>query len=452
MAKPSMLPFSAAVPLFRSGKTSPRELLERALDNLGRFEAGVGAFVALDVKGARAAADRSSARWREGRELSPIDGMAVGIKDIIETAHMPTQMGSPLYAGWRSGRDAASARALIEAGAAILGKTVTTEFAASEPAGTRNPWDLARTPGGSSSGSAAAVGCGMLSGALGTQVVGSIIRPASFCGCWGFKPSVGGINRGGSHDYFSQSCTGVLAASLADAWRLARETARRAGGDPGHAGLTGPAEPPPPRRPVRLAILETAGWERASPAAREAFEAAAERLAQAGIAIARRGEDAAIAAVETAIGGAFELTRGINAWEGRWPLNTYRERDAAKLSRAMRDRLAAAEAMRQEDYAALIGERARARESFAGLAPRFAAALTLSATGAAPLGLGSTGDPVFAVPASLLGVPALSLPLLEAEGLPLGLQVVGFMGADAALFGVAAALLEILRPDSLTKA
>ncbi|HVH74312.1 MAG TPA: amidase [Stellaceae bacterium] len=445
MPRLQMLSFADAAPLFGSGKSSPREIFERALDALARFEPAVGAFVHLDVPGARAAADRATARWRDGRPLSPIDGMPVGVKDIIETADMPTQMGSPLYAGWRSGRDAASARALREAGVAILGKTVTTEFAASEPLGsTRNPWDPARTPGGSSSGSAAAVGYGGLCGALGTQVVGSIIRPASFCGCFGFKPSVGGINRGGSHDYFSQSCTGVIAASLADAWHLARETARRAGGDPGFPGLAGPTEPPPPRRPARLAILETAGWQRASPSAREALEAALGKLSAAGIGLARRGEDAAIAAVEAAIAGAFELTRGINAWEGRWPLNAYRERGASKLSRAMLERLAAAEAMRQDDYAALLAERARARASFAGLAARFDAALTLSATGGAPVGLGSTGDPVFAVPASLLGAPALSLPLLEAEGLPLGLQAVGFTGEDAALFGVAAALVEVL--------
>jgi len=145
----------------------------------------------------------------------------MGVKDIIETTDMPTEMGSPLFEGWRSGRDAATVVALRKAGAVVLGKTVTTEFAATEPRGTRNPWDLARTPGGSSSGSAAAVAAGLVSAALGTQVVGSIVRPASYCGCVGFKPSVGAINRGGSHDYLSQSCTGVLAATLDDAWRVA---------------------------------------------------------------------------------------------------------------------------------------------------------------------------------------------------------------------------------------
>src|ERR1700751_5120264 len=147
---------------------------------------------------------------------------------------MPTEQGSPLFVGWRTGRDAASVAALREAGGVILGKVVTTEFAATEPRGTRNPWDRERTPGGSSSGSAAAVACGMVPAALGTQVVGSILRPASFCGCVGFKPSVGGINRGGSYDYFSQSCTSVLAATLEDAWLLPGQLLGRGRGGAGH--------------------------------------------------------------------------------------------------------------------------------------------------------------------------------------------------------------------------
>ena len=183
--------------------------------------------------------------------------MPLGIKDIIETADMPTEQGSPLFVGWRTNRDAASVAALREAGAVILGKVVTTEFAATEPRGTRNPWDSERTPGGSSSGSAAAVACGIIPAALGTQVVGSILRPASFCGCVGFKPSVGGINRGGSYDYFSQSCTGVLAASLEDAWLVAMNIAARAGGDPGYPGLQGPPEPPPTQRPRAVTVLQT---------------------------------------------------------------------------------------------------------------------------------------------------------------------------------------------------
>jgi len=432
-----MRPFLAATPAFAAGSDSPRAFLERCLSVIAEREAEVRAFVVLDIGKARIAADESTQRWRSGRQLSPIDGMPVGIKDIIETIDMPTGMGSPLFEGWRSGRDAASVKALREAGAIILGKTVTTEFAATHPNVTRNPWDLNRTPGGSSSGSAAAVGCGMVSAALGTQVIGSIIRPASFCGCVGFKPTVGAINRGGSHDYLSQSALGVLAADLADAWQVMKEMAKRCGGDPGTAGLDGPAVLPEASRPARLALIRTAGWETASDDARKAFDLACARLAEAGVEFADASDDEAISCVETAINDAQAVSRAINAWELRWPLNTYRDRDFSKLSRAMQERLAQAEAMSQEDYQAAIAKRDRARLLHAALSDRYEAAITLSAPGAAPPGLSSTGDPIFAVPASLLGVPAMSLPLLTVGGLPLGLQLIGFSGRDASLFGAA---------------
>jgi Asp-tRNA(Asn)/Glu-tRNA(Gln) amidotransferase A subunit family amidase len=180
-------PYLIVTARFANGADTPRDFLERCLADLTALEPKIGAFVHLNLEGARAAADQSTRRWREGRQSSPIDGMPLGIKDIIETADMPTENGSPLFAGWRSERDGASVAALREAGAVIVGKTVTTEFAATEPRGTRNPNDLRRTPGGSSSGSAAAVAAGMLSAALGTQVIGSTIRPASYCGCIGFN-------------------------------------------------------------------------------------------------------------------------------------------------------------------------------------------------------------------------------------------------------------------------
>jgi Asp-tRNA(Asn)/Glu-tRNA(Gln) amidotransferase A subunit family amidase len=284
----------------------------------------------------------------------------------------------------------------------------------------------------------------MVPAALGTQVVGSIIRPASFCGCVGYKPSVGGLNRGGSYDYFSQSCTGVLAASLEDAWLVAINIAARAGGDPGYPGVQGPPEPPAATRPRRLAVLETAGWDAATPEARDAFEAALGRIAAAGVAIARRGTDPEIDAIEAAIAEAEPLTRRINAWEGRWPLNTYRTRDHTKLSDSALSRLATAEAMTLADYGAVLARRRQIRETFAALARSCDMAVTLAATGPAPLGLGSTGNPVFAVPGSILGVPTVSLPMLNAAGLPLGLQLVGFEGGDARLFAGAAWLRDLL--------
>jgi Asp-tRNA(Asn)/Glu-tRNA(Gln) amidotransferase A subunit family amidase len=438
--KLSMKPYLAATARFAAGSDTPRDFLERCLADLAALEPKIGAFVHLNLDGARAAADQSAARWRDGRPRSPIDGMPLGIKDIIETADMPTENGSPLFTGWRSERDGASVAALREAGAVILGKTVTTEFAATEPRGTRNPHDLSRTPGGSSSGSAAAVAAGMLSAALGTQVIGSTIRPASYCGCIGFKPTVGALNRGGSHDALSQSATGVLAATLEDAWQVAYEIAVRAGGDPGYPGLFGPESAPAPRKPRRLAFLETAGWAAASASAKAATADALARIRSAGIEVATGQSHAKVAALAAAIAQARPLSMRINAWESRWPLNTYRTRDAAKLSRAMLDRLAEAESMSLEQYRDDLARREEARALYAELAADCDGCVSLSAPAAAPIGLGSTGDPNCTVHASLLGIPAISLPVLQDEGLPLGLQVAGFLNGDAQTFAAAAAI------------
>src|ERR1700680_3921067 len=179
--KPVMRPYLAAAQNFASGKETPREFLEKSLALLERWEPKIGAFVCTSVTAARAAAVRAPPRGRAGKPLSAIDGMPVSIKDIIETVDMPTEMGSPLFAGWRSEKDAACVRALRDAGAVIIGKTVTTEFAASEPRGTRIPWNTAHTPGGSSSGSAASVAAGIISAGLGTQVLSSTVRPGSYC-------------------------------------------------------------------------------------------------------------------------------------------------------------------------------------------------------------------------------------------------------------------------------
>ncbi len=442
---PALLrPYLSAQAEFRSGRDTPREFLERCLAAVAAREADVGAFVHYDTASAQRQADAATARWRADKPLSPIDGMPVGVKDIIETVDFPTEMGSPLYEGWRSQRDAASVAALRAAGAVIVGKTVTTEFAASEPRGTRNPLDLARTPGGSSSGSAAAVAAGFLSAGLGTQVVGSIVRPASYCGVVGFKPSLGAVNRGGSHDGLSQSCHGVLAASLEDAWQVVYEIAIRAGGDPGFPGLAGPPAAPAPAKPRRVALLETEGWAGASAGARDSLAEAVAQLRGRGIEVVDRAGHAGVAAVERACDGALALARRINTWESRWPLNTYRDRDAGKLSAFARQRLADAEAMTLSDYRADLAARAALREAYAALARDCDACLTLAASGPAPLGLQSTGDPVFAVPGSLLGTPAVSLPVFTVEEMPVGLQIIGFEQRDADLFGVAAWLQQVL--------
>jgi Asp-tRNA(Asn)/Glu-tRNA(Gln) amidotransferase A subunit family amidase len=438
--KLSTKPYLSATPRFADGDDTPRDFLERCLADLAALEPKIGAFVNLNLAGARAAADRATSRWRAGQPLSKIDGMPVGIKDIIETADMPTENGSPLFAGFRSERDGASVAALREAGAVVVGKTVTTEFAATEPRGTRNPHDLRRTPGGSSSGSAAAVASGMLSAALGTQVIGSTIRPASYCGCVGFKVTVGALNRGGSYDGLSQSATGVLAATLEDAWQVAYEIAVRAGGDPGYPGLFGPASAPTAKKPRRLAFLETAGWATASAGAKAAMADALARIKASGIEVLTPQSHAKVGAVEAAIAPARPLSMRINGWESRWPLNTYRERDASKVSRVMLTRLAEAEAMSLGDYRNDLAQRDKARALYAELAADCDACVSLAAPAAAPMGLESTGDPNCTVHASLLAIPAISLPVLADEGLPLGLQVTGFVNGDAEAFAAAASI------------
>ena len=435
---PRPAPFVDATVDFTSGSDSPRAFLERCLERLALWEHDIRAFVHLNADLARAAADRSTIRWHAGRPLSAIDGIPVGIKDIIETADMPTEQGSPLFAGTLTYRDAASVAALRAAGAVIVGKTVTTEFAATEPRGTRNPWDLTRTPGGSSSGSAAAVAAGLVSAALGTQGIASIVRPASFCGCVGFKPSLGAINRGGSYDTISQSCTGVLGATLRDTWQVAREAAVRAGGDPGFSGLAGPEFAPTPVKPRTLALLETAGWGGASPGARAELRKVVELLSGKGITILDRHSNRSVATLEDALAEATGLANTINAWEMRWPLNTYRDRDPAKLSNAMLDRLTKAESMTIGQHRAALVERDRLRRLYEQLQAGCDGCVALAASGPAPVGLHSTGDPAFALPFTLLGVPVISVPVLRDQELPLGLQVAGFRDCDAATFAIAA--------------
>src|SRR5687768_5632891 len=192
-------PFHLARGRFLAGSDTPRAYLERRLERLSAVEATLRAFVTLDFEGARRAADVATERYRRGAPLAAVDGMPLGIKDVIETADLPTQMGSLRFAGWSQQRDAACVAALRSAGAIVLGKTVTTEFALGNPGPTTHPVDARRTPGGSSSGSAAAVAAGIVPVALGTQEMGSLIRPASFCGAIAFKPSFGALHQGGVH-------------------------------------------------------------------------------------------------------------------------------------------------------------------------------------------------------------------------------------------------------------
>jgi Asp-tRNA(Asn)/Glu-tRNA(Gln) amidotransferase A subunit family amidase len=279
----------------------------------------------------------------------------------------------------------------------------------------------------------------------------SILRPASYCGCVGYKPTFGAINRGGSHDGLSQSTHGALSTTLEDAWIVLREIVERSGGDLGYGGLRGPREPPSPRKPGCLALLHTRGWEQADSAAKSAFAKQVDRLQREGIKVIDADKDPSIAAMEECLEPALPSSLRINTWEMRWPLNTYRTRDAAKISPLLLDRLRDAESMTVGDYRLLLAERDRVGEQWEKLASNIDGTIALAAPGVAPIGLNSTGNATFAVVSSYLRSPAASLPSLAVDALPIGVQVIGFRDRDADLIAIARWISAALpQPDIVT--
>ena len=432
-----MTSYAALSAGFGEGIGSPRALLEACLATIAAREPVVRAFAHLAPESARAAADASTVRWREGSPLSAIDGMPIALKDILETADMPTGFGSPIFAGKQGGRDSAVAYALRRAGAVIVGKAVTTEFADMVAGPTTNPHDPARTPGGSSSGSAAAVAAGMVPVAIGSQVGGSILRPASFCGVVGFKPTFGAINRGGISDQFSQNVLGTLSATLEDGWAVCHAIASIVGGDPGFAPFVGGAQPMPARKPATLAVLRTAGWAVAEPGAIEAFEGFLRRLSDDGVRLIDRTTSGRVALLEEAIAEAGAVSQAINHWEKAWPMGELETRHGEGLSAHLREGIAAGRRTTMEEYRVLLHRRDLMRERLVLLADEADACITLSAPGVAPVGIAYTGNSIFNVPASALRCPAISLPLLQLGGLPLGVQLLGQPLGERALSGVA---------------
>ena len=296
-------PKTARFHTFADNNDTPRVILERCLEALERTEPDVHAFVCLDIEGARRAADASTARRRTGTPLSGVDGLPVAIKDCFDVRGFPTRVNSAYFDDAPDAKtDAAHVDALRRGGAIILGKTVTTELTMAAPGPTWNPWDLTRTPGGSSSGSAAAVAARMVPIATGSQVRGSVIRPASICGVIGFKPTFGALNRfGGVDPSPSINHLGLLGGSLADVWAVACHIATVAGGDPGCVPRFGSGTPfPPARKPQRLVRQYTAGWQHTDDASKAAFEAYVCGLAAAGIEILEPAASPELAAYEAA--------------------------------------------------------------------------------------------------------------------------------------------------------
>lgn len=449
------LSFYDATPRFRDGTDTPRAYLERAIETIAAREPTVKAFAHMNETGARAAADASSARWKAGAPLSAIDGMPVAIKDLLETKDMPTEMGCEAFRGNFPKRDNAAVSALRQAGAVIFGKTVTAELGGSHPGPTTNPWDPTRTPGGSSSGSAAAIAARMVPAALGTQVGGSVIRPSAYCGNFALKPSQGGINRG-ERQTTSMSTTGVHAGSIEDMWQVAIEIACRAGGDPGRPGIIGPRSTPSAIKADRLIVLETQGWAELDAGSKAAFEKILENLRRAGVTLLRRKDHAWIEALEQSVSQGREICGAITSWENRWYQRSLVDLQADAVSERAKATLARAEAMSVDDYRAALMERSAAQLRHAAISPLAAAAITLACPGPAPLWPGDlpgqalaprpTGDFVFNAPSSMLFAPALTLPLMSVGGMPVGVQLIGQQHEDARITGLARWLLDAVPP------
>ena len=434
-----MIRFTDSVPAFLDGSDSPRAFLERCIEAIEAREPEVKAFVTLDIEGARKFADESSARYGDGRPASPVDGCPYGVKDIIETADMPTQMGSPIFEGWRSMRDAACVRALRNGGAILLGKTVTTEFAAGRSGPTVNPLDGTRTPGGSSSGSAAAVAAGMVPVALGSQAGGSTIRPASYCGVVGYKPTVGVLSMAGVHTTGpTQDHLGVMASNLDDVWSVARQIADGAD-TPGARALPGSGHTiPTPTPPSRLIRLYTAGWAELDADTIAAFEAFVERLRAAGVPVTSRDDDPQIADLETALDAGVDGRTDVMAHEMRWPFEEYVDRHGDSVSDFLKERVRHAQSVTPADYRNALEDRRRMQSRVRSFATPADGFITLASSGPAPVGLEHTGSRTFLNYWSWLGFPCFSLPLMTVGGMPVGLQIMGFEASDYRLAAHAA--------------
>jgi Asp-tRNA(Asn)/Glu-tRNA(Gln) amidotransferase A subunit family amidase len=442
----SPLKFVPALAAFESGTNTPRAYLERCLETITAREPAVKAWVVINEEGARQQADASSKRWREGRPLSQIDGMPIGIKDLLETRDMPTEMGCPAYAGNFPRRDNACVWALREAGAVILGKTVTAELGGYEPGPTTNPFNPAHTPGGSSSGSAAAVGACMVPAAIGSQVGGSIVRPASYCANYALKPSQGAIHRG-ERQATSMSTHGPHAGCLEDMWAVAIEIAARTGGDPGHAALEGPPSLPAAHRPFTLAVMETEGWSGLDEASRSAFEQVVSQIEAAGVTVLRRTDEPQLERFEQLLTGVRQLTIEITAWENQWAMRNLIAQNPAGVSLRSQAVAATAERIGVRGYQDLLRRRSLIRSEYAAFATRIDAMISPASPGPAPIRSPDTsaeppipfptGDPVFNTPSSLLGTPAVTLPLTAVGKLPMGIQIMGQIGTDARVTAIA---------------
>jgi Asp-tRNA(Asn)/Glu-tRNA(Gln) amidotransferase A subunit family amidase len=393
------------------------DVVEASLQRIAAREPEVQAWAHIDPERARAAAAESD---RSGS--GPLRGLPVGIKDNFDTADMPTVYGSSVYAGHQPAADAACVTILREAGAVILGKTVTTEFACFNPARTRNPRNLDHAPGGSSSGSAAAVADNMVSIALGTQTGGSVIRPAAFCGVVGYKASFGLINRGGIKPAAENVDTvGLMARKVEDAGLVA---AVLMGVDP--LSMMGDLA-----RPPAIGIYRGPHWEMAEPAAIACLDAAAKALSAAGARVSEIDPPAILVEASNAsmVAAGYEMSRALG--------HEWRNHRAA-ISAKLLPFLEQGWRTPQADYLDAVRTVERARRWLEGAFGAVDAWLTLPANGEAPPVFTSIGDSSFNRLWSASYLPAITLPAGKGpKGLPLGVQLIGPMFGDAKLMSVA---------------
>lgn len=411
-----------------AGDLTSRRIVDACLERVAAREDTVGAWAFLDPDLARAQADAAD-ELRAAGKATPLTGLPVGIKDIIDTADMPTECGSRLCAGRRPDKDATLVGLLRRAGAVIMGKTVTTEFALSAPGKTTNPHDAARTPGGSSSGSAAAVADFMVPLAIGSQTGGSMLRPASYCGVYGFKPTFATISRAGMSPLSRRlDHPGIYARAPEDVALAAAVLMRR---DPADRDMRGhvrfDAAEPPTRTP-RLAFVRGPVWDQGDGDMRAAIAALARDL---GDCVTECDLPPPLAEAPACHG---VIMNGAVAAS----LGPYFDRDAAGLDPVTRERIERGLGVTARDYLTALEQAEDMQAALDGFFRDFDAVLTPASPGQAPRDLRRTGSAVFNGYWTLMGVPAVSVPVLRgADGMPIGVQLVGPRGDDGEVLALA---------------
>jgi Asp-tRNA(Asn)/Glu-tRNA(Gln) amidotransferase A subunit family amidase len=423
---------AGAARLIAAGKLSSVELVTACLARIDAREDEVRAWAFLDPELALAQARARDAERASGNGTGPLHGVPVGIKDIIDTADMPTENGFNGHKGRRPGADAACVRQLRDAGAVILGKTVTTELANRVAGKTRNPVNPAHTPGGSSSGSAAAVRAGMAPAALGTQTGGSVIRPASYCGIHALKPTFGAISRVGiAWQSAPLDTIGAYGRSIEDVAVLAEVMTAS---DPADSDCGPRSRPPlariamedPPRRP-RIAFVRTPVWDKGEARMHVAIEGFAASL----------GADCDEVALPDAMAEAWNWHRTVHYYGIARFFGPLRDYHGDLMSPHLSQLVAEGREISSAANRQAIADRETVNAALGAIFARFDAILTPASPGPAPLGLISTGQAIFNAFWTYAGTPCVNLPLLTVDGLPMGVQLVGPRGADGPLLRAA---------------